>query len=91
VKKFMVERYLPGVTAGQLDQATRGLASAAAALAAEGVLVRYLSSTFVPTEESCFCRFEGGTADDVRLVCEQARVPYARIFETHDFAPSTGG
>jgi hypothetical protein len=88
VKKYLVERYLPDITAGQLDEASERLAAAARGLAAQGVEVRYIGSTFVPEEESCFCRFEGAAADDVRCACEQAGVPFARIVETHDFSPS---
>jgi hypothetical protein len=87
VKKYMVERYLPGVTAGQLDEASERLAAVAGRLAAQGVEIRYVGSTFVPEEESCFCRFEGASADVVRLACERADVRFARIVETCDFSP----
>jgi hypothetical protein len=88
VRKYLVERYLPGATAAQLDDAGRRLAAAARGLVAEGVEVQYLGSTFVPREESCFCRFEGATADDVRRACEQAGISFARIVEACDFSPS---
>ena len=87
VNKYMVERYLPGVTARQLDEASTRLAAAAKELAAHGVEVRYISSTFIPEEESCFCSFEGGDMNDVRRTCEQAGVPFARIVQTRDFSP----
>jgi hypothetical protein len=88
VKKYLVERYLPGIDAEQLDEASRRLAAAARALAAQGVEVRYVGSTFVPEEESCFCRFEGAGPDDVRRACEEADVPFARIVETRDLSPT---
>lgn len=88
VKKYMVERYLPGIDADQLDEASRRLAVAARALARQGFEVRYLGSTFVPEEESCFCRFESVGVDDVRRACERAGVSFARIVETRDFFPS---
>jgi hypothetical protein len=86
VNEYLVERYLPGITAGQLDEASAQLAAAALQLAAQGAGVRYLGSTFIPEEESCFCRFEGTSAADVRRACEQAGVTFARIVETHDFS-----
>jgi hypothetical protein len=89
VNEYMVERYLPGITTGQLDAASARLAAAAATLAAQGVEVRYVGSTFIPEEESCFCRFESANAKAVRLACEQAGIPFARIVETHDFSPKT--
>ena len=91
MNKYMVERYLPGATAGQLDEASARLAAAALELAAQGVEVRYIGSTFIPEEESCFCRFEGPAVANVRRACEQAGVPFARIFETHDFSPNKEG
>jgi hypothetical protein len=89
VSKYLVEQYLPGVTARQLDDASARLAAAATELAAHGVAVRYISSTFIPEEESCFCAFEARAASDVRRACEQAGVRFARIVETHDFSPKT--
>ena len=85
MKKYLVERYLPGATDGQLDEAGERLAAAAERLAAEGVDVRYVGSTFVPEEESCFCRFESACLEEVERACVRAGVPFARIVETRDF------
>jgi hypothetical protein len=84
--QYMVERYLPGVTQAAFAELRRRIATAAEALAADGARVQYLGSTFIPEEESCFCRFDGGSVSDVRRACEHAGVPYARIHETRDFA-----
>jgi hypothetical protein len=88
VNKYVVERYLPGITADQLDEASGRLAAAAKELAAQGVEVRYVSSTFIPEEESCFCSFESADASGVRRACEQAGLQFARIVEAHDFFPN---
>ena len=87
MKKYLVERYLPGATDGQLEEAGKRLAAAAEHLAAAGIEVRYVGSSFVPEEESCFCRFEGASADAVRRACEQAGISFARIVEARDFSP----
>jgi uncharacterized protein YbjT (DUF2867 family) len=86
--EYMVERYLPGVTQQAFEALRERIASAAADVATTGADVRYLGSTLVPEEESCFCRFESADADAVRRACEQAGVPYARIVETRHFAPA---
>ena len=41
--------------------------------------MRYLGSTYVPSDESCLCRFEAETAEDVRDANELAGVPFARV------------
>jgi hypothetical protein len=84
--QYMVERYLPGVTQAAFEELRARIASAAERVAAGGARVRYLGSTFIPEEESCFCRYEGGSVSDVRRACDDAGVPYARIHETRDFA-----
>ena len=89
VNDYLVEQYLPGVTARELEEASARLADAATELAADGVDVRYISSTFIPEEESCFCRFEAGHANDVRRACERAGIALARIVQTRDLIPRT--
>ena len=81
MKTFLVERYLPGWSAEQLEAVAAKLAAATA-----GTTLRYHGSTLVPSEESCFCHFEGETADEVRHVCDLAGIPYARIAETHNLS-----
>jgi hypothetical protein len=68
---YLVERYLPGRDRMWLDAALarlRGLRG-----------ITYLGSTYVPSDESCFCRFEAASADQVRDANEVAEVPFARI------------
>ena len=85
VNEYLVEQYLPGVTARQVDDASARLAAAASELAADGVEVRYISSTFIPEEESCFCRFEARDTYAVLRACERAGVELARVVEARDF------
>ncbi|HUK94073.1 MAG TPA: nickel-binding protein [Gaiellaceae bacterium] len=69
---YLVERYLPGRDRAWLE-------AALARLPKDDPGVTYLGSTYVPAEDSCFCRFEASDADDVRFVNELARVPFSRI------------
>ena len=69
---YFVERYLPG-----RDRAWLETALARIPRARNGVV--YLGSTYVPSDDSCFSRFEAESADDVRDVNEIAGVPFARI------------
>jgi hypothetical protein len=79
--KYLVERYLPGITPDQLTAAAGAAKSQAAAMFNQGTPVSYLRSTFVPGEEKCFCLFEGPSADAVRTVNERAEIPFERIVE----------
>jgi hypothetical protein len=69
---YLVERYLPGRDRAWLE-------AALARLPKDGRGVAYLGSTYVPSDESCFCRFEAADAEAVRFANELARVPFARI------------
>ena len=69
---YLVERYLPGRDRAWLEEAL-------GRLPAERHGVAYLGSIYIPEDESCLCRFEASDAEDVRLVNELARVPFARI------------
>ena len=84
--KYVVERYLPGITPDQLSAAAGSAKSTTAQMAEEGTPVRYLRSTFIPGEEKCFCLFEGPSAEAVRAANERAELPYERIVEAMHIA-----
>jgi hypothetical protein len=69
---YLVERYLPGRDRAWLE-------ATLARLRRQRKRATYLGSTYVAAEDSCFCRFEAKTADDVRDANEIAGVPFARI------------
>ncbi len=69
---YLVERYLP-------DRDRAWLESALARIPRDRREVTYLGSTYLPSDDSCFCRFEAETADDVRDANEAAGAPFARI------------
>jgi hypothetical protein len=69
---YLVERYLPGRDLAWLESALAGLRR-------QGARAVHLGSTYVPADDSCLCRFEAETADDVRDANEIAGVPFARI------------
>jgi hypothetical protein len=71
---YLVERYLPGRDRDWLE-------AALARLPKEAGDVAYLGSLYVPSDESCFCRFEAADAESVREANELARVPFARVVE----------
>ena len=84
--KFLVERRLPGITPNQLVAAAESAKRTAATMRQEGTPVEYLRSTFLPGEETCFCLFEGASAEDVGSVNDRAQLPYERIVEAMHLA-----
>jgi Protein of unknown function (DUF4242) len=76
---YLVERYLPGASRDDLTSAAARIASATAQMAAEGIRVRYLGSSFIPGEETCFCEFEAGSRETVEWANERAGVAFAQI------------
>jgi len=83
-RSYLVEAYRPGANADDVREASRRLAAATWALARTGEPIRFVASTFVPAEESCFFRFEGASADLVARACADAEVPAARIHAVLD-------
>jgi hypothetical protein len=79
--KFMVERHLPGFTTEQLPAAASSAKSTTATMTEEGTPIRYLRSTFVPSEQKVFCLFEGPSADAVEEAQSRAGLPFDRIHE----------
>jgi len=81
---FAVTRYLPGLTTAQLHALRRALAEAARRVAADGVAVRYVRSTYVPARGKCLCVFRAEMVDAVARANEIAQVPFRSIDEAID-------
>jgi len=78
---YMAERLLPGVSMEQLGEAQRAVIETTAKLTTSGTPVRYLGTTFIPTESRCMCFFEAEGPDMVRVANELAKVPFTKIVE----------
>jgi hypothetical protein len=76
---YLVERYLPGRDRAWLEAAVTRLRR-------QRRRAKHLGSTYVPAEDSCLCRFEAETAEDVRDANEIAGVPFARIVPAEEIA-----
>ena len=86
-RQYLVEHYVPGLGRIALEQMSGGLARAAAETAASGDRVRYLGSTVVPVEDSCFSWFEGPSEDTGRRLLDALAFPYARILAAESLRP----
>lgn len=80
-RQFLVERYASGITEDQVASGAGRLKKAAERMGREGVDVRYLGSTFVPSEGSVFCLFQGPSQESVEEANRRAAFPFHRIVE----------
>jgi Protein of unknown function (DUF4242) len=79
VSRYLVEAYVPRSRARDARAAGRDARAAAAQLSREGTPVRYVRTTFVPKDETCFHVFESADEEAVGEVCRRAGIGSARI------------
>lgn len=65
---FLVERYLPVVDLDDLFASVSFAARVCDERRRVGATLRYLHSTYVPGDETCFCLFEAESAQDVNVL-----------------------
>lgn len=87
MNSYLVERYLPGLSEGDVRTGLRRAQAACAELSAAGTEIRYLGSIFLPLEEACFCRFDSDRPETVAEANERAEIPFARITAGLAIAP----
>ena len=81
---YLVERYLPGMSEEALHDALGRLAPATA-----DSPIRYIGSTIVVEDETCFCHFEAPSAEDVADVNGRVGIPLDRIVVARLVQPAT--
>ena len=84
---YMVERSLKGIAISDLAAAQKAAITKAGEMSAGGSQVRYIRSTFAPSDGRCLCLFEAGDAGTVRRLNDEAKLPYDRITEALDLTP----
>jgi hypothetical protein len=62
---FLVERYVPGITSDQFAAAERRIRRAVRDLAGSGELIRLVSSTLIPAEETVLSVFDASGEEAV--------------------------
>ena len=78
---YLVERYWPGVTRELLLEALDRARRVIDEMNPEGMRVREVSCTLIPSEEVVFSVYEGPSAHAVRQLNERAGIPVSRIVE----------
>ena len=78
---YLVECYVPNSRSRELPETAARAQEAAQILTAEGAQVRYLRSTFVPSDELCLHLFEADSADRVSEASKRAGIEPERVVE----------
>ena len=76
---YLVEVYLPRSRAREARAAGRRARAAAEQLSREGVPVRYVRTTYLPDDETCFHIFEAASEEAVSEACRRAGIGTGRI------------
>ena len=84
---YMVERNLRGIAMSDLAAAQKLAIATSNAYAADGTPMRYIRSTFTPEDGRCMCLFEAQSAEAVKKLNDEAKLPYSRIVEALDLTP----
>jgi hypothetical protein len=79
VPSYLVEAYVPRSREQDARAAGRRVRVVAERLSSEGMPVRYVRTTFVPDDETCFHFFEATSEEAVGEVCRRAGIASARI------------
>jgi hypothetical protein len=79
VASYLVETYVPGAHATDARSAGGRARAAARKLSREGIAVRYVRTTLVPGDETCFHVFEADSRDAVAEACRLAGLDTPRI------------
>jgi hypothetical protein len=79
VQSFLVEVYLPRSRAHEARASGRRARAAAVALAHEGVPIRYIRTTYLPDDETCFHVFEAVSTEVVEEAGRRAGLGRVRI------------
>ena len=80
---------MPGSSEAGLADLVERLNEAAQAMSQQGLGVRYLRSTYVPEDETCFHYVEASTASLAERFAEHAELSFDRIVEARNAAVST--
>ena len=76
---YLVEVYLPRSRAHEARATARRARAVAEELSREGVPIRYVRTTYLPDDETCFHLFEAASAEVVAEASRRAELGRARV------------
>ena len=84
---YMVERDLTGISMEGLAGAQKAAINEAGKMQSAGTDISYIRSTFAPSDRRCMCLFEAESDKEVRLLNDNAKLPYFQVVEALDLTP----
>jgi hypothetical protein len=85
MRRFIVERYLPGMDPAEVRAMLERIAALAESMRERSVT--YRRSVVYARDESVFCEFEAEALEDVRRANEEAGLPVDRVVEIEVAVP----
>ena len=79
MQRWLVEAYVPRCRAEEARTAGRRASAAAAELTREGPPIRYVRTTLLPEDETCFHVFEAGNREAVEEASRRAGLGRVRV------------
>jgi Protein of unknown function (DUF4242) len=76
---YCLELYLPRGSNARIEKAADDARRAAEALSTDGVPIRYVRSTYLDEDETCFHLFEAESAQEVAAAAHRAGLTGGRI------------
>lgn len=84
---YLTHRDLPGITLKQLEELQKLAVETSARFTLEGMPIRFIRTSWVPSESQLLCFFEADNPRVVRDVNEDAGIPFTRIVEVMEVTP----
>jgi hypothetical protein len=88
---YLVETYAPRSRVDELEAVGRRIQAAIAELEREGAVVRYVRTTLLPDDETCFHVLEAASPEAVERVCRRAGLDGARVVSAVEGLPGATG
>lgn len=88
---YLVETYVPRGRAQELQALGREIRAAIAELEGEGIVVRYVRTTLLPDDETCFHVLEAASPEAVERVCRRAGLDRTRVVAAVEGHPEAAG
>ena len=91
VPSYFIETYVPRGRAHELDAVGDAIRAGIAELEGEGVVVRYVRTTLLPDDETCFHVLEAASQGAVERLCGRAGLDRARVVSAVERLPGAAG